>query len=345
MKIVKVLLYIVFGSAALFFGFGLFARKNYRVERSLEINAPRELVYEYVRYYKNFADWSPWQQLDPDMKATINGPDGEAGATYAWQGNSKAGSGKQTIKSASPDRIEQEIAFSEPFESTSPVTMTFEPQGRKTKVTWVMDMHVAFPWNGLAMLTDVDAGVGRDYAVGLGNLKKICEKAAFEKYRGYDAQLVDLPQRYYLGVRETIGIDTVDRFYARHLPTIYEAVQAGKGTMAGMPSGLVWTWDTIARKADMAAALPLTESKMFGKGYQLFPAGGQALVIEHLGPLEKTADAHHAMTTFLAEKQLQPTPFAVEEYMTDPATEPDTTKWLTKVIYFVKKEEQKVNNQ
>jgi effector-binding domain-containing protein len=42
-----------------------------------------------------------------------------------------------------------------------------------------------------------------------------------------------------------------------------------------------------------------------------------------------------ALDEYMAEKGLQYIPPVVEEYLTDPGQEPDTAKWLTKVIYFV----------
>ena len=336
MKILKILLYIVLGLAGLLVVLGIFAKNNYHIERSTQIDAPKELVYEYARYFKNLEGWSPWWHLDPNMQVSYSGKDGEVGAGYHWSGNDKVGEGEQTVTAMTPDRIDTEVKFKRPFESTSPTYMTFQADGKKTNVTWAFDMHVAFPWNGLAMFTDMDAGVGGDYARGLASLKKVCEELAHKKYHGYEVAEIELPVKYYLGVRKTIGVTDITAFYTTNLPKAMEQAQKAGASMAGSPSGLYWSYDEKAGKTDMAAAIPLATETKAGAGFSVFPVGGHpALLIEYLGAYEKTGEAHMAMDEYMAAKGLQSIPPVVEEYVTDPGQEPDTAKWLTKVIYFV----------
>jgi effector-binding domain-containing protein/uncharacterized protein YndB with AHSA1/START domain len=336
MKLLKVLLYIVLGVAALFAGAGLFARKNYHIERSLEINAPREIVFEQVRSFKNFEKWSPWHGLDPDQKTAFEGTDGEVGAVYRWEGNSDVGKGVQTMKAIRPDRVDIEVRFTEPWESTSPTFFTLEEKGEKTRVTWGFDMHVAFPWNAFAMLTDVDAGVGKDYERGLGNLKKLCEGIAHKTYRGYEVLEAELPAKYYAGVRKTIAMSEISAFYAENTPQIMENIQKGGLQIAGPRSSLTWLWDEKNHQTDIAAAFPVGSDKKLGAGIATVKiGGGKALTIDHYGPYDSIGNAHYAMDAYMLEKKLRNLPPVIEEYVTDPAKEPDTLKWLTKVIYFV----------
>lgn len=339
MKILKTLLYIVVSLGVLTVILGLFAKKDYRIERSLEIDAPKEMVYEYVRYFKNLEAWSPWSALDPNMKVTISGTDGEVGAVHAWSGNEDAGEGSQTITAMTPDRIDIEVLMLRPFKMTSPTYMAFEERGSKTNVTWVFNMHVPFPWNGFAMFTDMDAGVGRDYEQGLINLRKICEEMAHKKYRGYEIAAIEIPLKYYVGVRQYVdtAAAVIGQFYATNLPKAMEAIQKSGIVPAGAPSGLFWAWADSTGKADMAAAVPIAEEKKFGKDLSVFPVGGgNALLIEHLGAYDTIGVAHLAMDDYMTEKGLEAIPPVIEEYVTDPGQEPDTAKWLTRVIYFVK---------
>lgn len=335
MKVLKVLLYVVLGLVALFVALGLFGKKDYHIERSIEIDAPKNLIYEYVRYFKNGDAWSPWAHLDPNMKQEITGNDGNVGATHKWSGNDDVGEGQQTITAMTPERIDIRVKFIRPFESESPTYMTFQEQEKTTKVTWAFDMHVAFPWNGLAMFTDMDAGVGGDYARGLQNLKKNCEEIAHKKYNGYEVAEQEIPVQYYAGVRKTVNIPEVEAFYGANLPKVIEQVQKS-GAAAGVPSGLYWTFDQQAGKTDMAVAVPMPEDKKLGSGFGVFPVGGhKAAVIEYMGSYDKIGDAHMAMDEYMKEKGLESILPVVEEYVAGPGREPDTTKWLTRVIYFV----------
>ncbi|MEQ1744814.1 MAG: SRPBCC family protein [Saprospiraceae bacterium] len=335
MKILKFLLYLILGLGVLWVALGIFGKKDYHIERSIEIDAPKDVVYDQVRLFENFPAWSPWAPLDPNMKTSIEGTDGTVGAVYKWAGNDKVGVGQETITALAPDRIDIKITFIEPFESTSPSYMLFEENDKKTKVTWGFDMHIAFPWNGLAMFTDMDAGVGKDYEKGLGNLKKVCEAIAHKKYRGYEVAVEEIPQRFYVGVRKTVAFQDMHAFFETTFGKAMEAVQKNGATLSGAPAGLFWKYDEQAGSADMAAAMPVAADGKFGGGMSVFPIGGtKALVISYYGPYEKTGDAHYAMDEYMAEKKLQNVPPVIEEYVTDPGKEPDTSKWLTRVVYF-----------
>lgn len=174
MKALKVILSIVLIIGALWMLLGLFAKDNYHIERSAEINAPREVVFEQLLLFKNFKNWSPWHVYDPNMKTTITGTDGEPGAVYSWIGNDDVGKGDITLKSVTPGRLDFDINFSD--WGTSPAYFLLEEKDEKTNITWAMDMHVIFPWNAFSMLTDVNAFVGKDFDNGLLNLKKYANK-------------------------------------------------------------------------------------------------------------------------------------------------------------------------
>lgn len=341
MKALKYILYTVAGLAVLFLLLALFAKNNYHIERSTEIDAPREIVYEQIRFFKNLPNWSPWQQIDPNMKTSIEGTDGEVGAVYKWSGNKDVGSGTQTFKSLQPNRIDLEVVL-DGF-STSPVFFNLSENDKKTSVTWAMDMHVPFPWNAFAMLTDVNAFVGKDYEVGLANLKRYCEALAPKKYRGYEVKEADQPPTYYAAIRAEVEFQNIPAYFGENfVKAIQESAKAG-AEMAGHPCGFFWTFDTVAMKTDMAAAIPLNKQVKTGNNVQVLNLGGKAAIIEYFGDYALTAEAHSAMDEYLADKKLQYIPPVVEEYVTDPEQEPDTAKWLTRIIYYVAPKEEKQN--
>jgi hypothetical protein len=178
MKLLKILLYIALGIVALILALGIFGKKEYHIERSIEIDAPKSTIYDYVRMFKNYEEWSPWTALDPNQKTSLSGTDGEVGAKHTWNGNNNVGEGSQTITALKPDRIETLVKFMRPFESESPTFMAFAEKGGKTNVTWGFDMKAPFPMNGLMIFTDVDKAMGKDYEMGLSNLKRVTEELA-----------------------------------------------------------------------------------------------------------------------------------------------------------------------
>ena len=252
MKALRFLLYIALGILALVLILGLFARKSYVIERSIEIAAPKALVMDQVRYFRKFDKWSPWKILDPDRKVNFEGADGEPGAMYKWDGNDDVGSGYQTLKTVSDNQIEIEVARLQPWEAKSMTRFVFEEAGEKIRVTWRFNMIIGFPWNGLAMFTDVDAGIGPDQERGLALLKKQCEGIINKEYRGYEVTTTESAERTYLGLRKGIAIAEVQAFFAENIPALMEAVKKNKLEMIVPQTGMYWVWDTLAMKVDLA---------------------------------------------------------------------------------------------
>jgi effector-binding domain-containing protein len=339
MKALKILLYVVVGLVVLFLLMGLFAKKDYRIERSTMIYAPRDTVFEQVRYFKNFHAWSPWSKIDDNMQWSVEGADGEVGAVYRWKGNDDVGEGAQTLKSVSPERIDIELAFKEPWENTVPTWFELLEKGDSTKITWIFDMKIPFPWNGLAMLTDVNSFVGKDFERGLGNLKKLCENLAHKKYRGYEVLIEKVPESYFLGVRGTVAFDSMKLFFDSAFALVNGGIPANKLTVAGPPTNLYWMWDTLSKTTDMAVAMPVSaavKKPVGGVVSYTLPAADSALVINFYGKYDSIGNAHYAMDDYMREKKLVNVPPVIETYITDPTKEPDTLKWLTRLIYFVK---------
>ncbi len=333
MKVLKYLLFIVLGLGTLWILLCLFAKDAYRIERSMEIEAPTETVYAQVQYFKNFTNWSPWHFMDPDMKISIEGPDGEVGTVYRWDSDDKrVGKGYQKILTANPGRLEYEVDFGL---GVSPSFFSIKGDSSLTTITWVLDMHLPFLMRAGGMLTDINTYVGKDYENGLANLKKYCEALNPKKYRGFKVLEVERDTIQYAMIRQEVDFQDIFTFYGTQIPIALEASNKAGATMKGLPAGLFWQYDTVAMKTDMAIAIPLEKPMKAIPTLELLNLGGKALVVDFLGDFALTAEAHAALEDYMADKKLQSIPPVLEEYVTDPNLEPDTAKWLTRVIYFV----------
>jgi hypothetical protein len=60
------------------------------------------------------------------------------GATYAWEGNSKAGAGSMTIAAATPQKTSIALHFTKPMRSENTAEFTLDPDGAGKRVTWIM---------------------------------------------------------------------------------------------------------------------------------------------------------------------------------------------------------------
>ncbi len=304
------------------------------VERSVEINAPKSVVHKHVSSLALMHDWSPWAKTDSTIKWEIVGEDGTVGAIYKWSGE-KVGIGEQEFIAIGDDTVKMQVRFTTPFESIADAYIILkELAPTSTQVTWGFASNAGRPGNVFMGLMGAEETVGADYQKGLDSLKVIAEKAAANiTYGGFKIEETTFPETHFAFVRDTVKWTEMDTFYSNNLPKIYETLGKG-GKTPGYATGLYHTWDEANQQTDLAAAVaysPVGEVV----GYQTSTLSGKAIKIDYYGSYEGVGPAHEALEAYLKEKNLTFKAPAIEQYVTDPMTEADTSKWLTQIYYLV----------
>ncbi len=170
---------VVVGLLVLFFIIVALRSSDFRMARSITINAPPAAVFPFVNGLREWQLWSPWENIDPNLKRTYFDPPSGPGAAYSWSGNNQVGEGKMTIKSVETDRnIDIKLEFLRPMKANNDVTFTFDPQGGATKVTWAMTGQHNFMGKAFDLVMNLDKMVGRDFEKGLAKLKEVAEKGS-----------------------------------------------------------------------------------------------------------------------------------------------------------------------
>ena len=150
---------------------------TFTVQRSAAIKAPPEKIFAVIDDFHRWPDWSPWEKLDPAIKRTLGGPANGKGATYAWEGNGKAGAGRmEIIESAPASKVGIQLDFIKPFEGHNIAEFTLTPQGDSTQVSWVMRGPTPFVSKLMQVFMSLDRVIGKDFEEGLANLKALTEK-------------------------------------------------------------------------------------------------------------------------------------------------------------------------
>ncbi|MBR0825279.1 SRPBCC family protein [Bradyrhizobium manausense] len=150
---------------------------SFRVERSLAVKAPADVIYPLIADFHFWTGWSPYEGRDPAMKRAFGGAERGKGATYAWDGNSNVGAGRMEILEAStPSKIRIKLDFERPFEGHNTAEFTMAPQGDATLVTWAMYGPAPFMSKVMQVFMNFDNMIGKDFEAGLASLKKLTEK-------------------------------------------------------------------------------------------------------------------------------------------------------------------------
>lgn len=327
-KALRIILWLLLIIVAIFVILGLVGPKEATVQRSIVINAPKAVVFEQIRYFKNSNKWSPWMEMDPNIKVEYKGTDGQEGASYVWSGNDKVGEGEMTNTGVSDGTMNYTVHFIKPFESTSAGYMKAEDTAGMTKVTWSMTMPIAFPMRAMCvMMGGMDKMIGKDFEKGLTKLKTLVESNPTAT-SSIDIKEVDFPAHTYAGVRKVIHFNEMEKFFADSYAMLGEEVRP-----VGSAAGLYYSWDEKNGTSDAVAAFPVTDTnkKIQGVWYTYIPAS-KAYMTVHKGGYAASMNAHMALNqkvTADGKKQS----VVIEEYIVGPGEQKDSTQWVTNIYY------------
>ena len=155
------------------------AEETYTVSREAKIDAPPVRIYEQIVDFRNWPHWSPWEDLDPELRRTYSGAESGKGSVYAWSGNRKAGTGHmEIIGAAEPSRVQIDLIFEKPWRARNDTVFTIEPEGSGSRVTWSMTGKKTLMTKAMGIFTSMDKLVGSDFEKGLQQLKATTEAPA-----------------------------------------------------------------------------------------------------------------------------------------------------------------------
>ena len=170
MKILKRILVAIVSIVVLLLIVALFVPKEFKTEKEITINKPKQEVFDYIKLVKNQDNFGVWQLSDPDLKSTEEGIDGTVGYKNSWDGK-KTGKGSQTITNiVEGERVDSELDFGM-GDPAKAYFITNEVSPTETNVVWGIEGKSPYPMNLMGLFFDM----GDDFEQGLKNLKELVE--------------------------------------------------------------------------------------------------------------------------------------------------------------------------
>jgi hypothetical protein len=149
------------------------------VERAARVDAPSSNVLERIVDLRRWQAWSPWEDVDPQLRRDYGGADSGVGATYAWEGNRRAGKGRMEIVGVEATGgtavVTIGVHFVKPFKSESTSVFRLDDDGGATAVTWTMTGPRTLMTKVMGVFTSMDKVLGPDLEKGLDRLKSAAE--------------------------------------------------------------------------------------------------------------------------------------------------------------------------
>lgn len=312
---------------------GLLGPKHVHMEKSIEIDAPADFVFDHANTFEKNQKWSPWEEKDPNMTKTIDGTDGTVGAVYSWKGNDQVGEGSQTILEVGENKLVSELNLM----SIAKVTFTAEDAEGKSTATWSYDEEPGFLMRAMYMLGDIEDFIGPDFEHGMENLKTLVEtnKAEKKEFNGHIIDEIELPEITLVGHRELVSWADMETFFNDGYAKVYGALAKAGIEPAGNSYAVYYTWDEENQQADAMACVPVASGTLL-EGLPSETVSGKALQIEYVGNYEGSGGAHEALEAYMKWHNIEFGGMAIEEYVVGPMSETDPSKFQTRIIYPVK---------
>jgi effector-binding domain-containing protein len=297
---------------------GMLLPRNIRVQRSVDVARPASLIYATLNSFQLFPKWSPWQNLDPNMRQSTEGPREGVGAKLVC-------SGTQVITGSTPDRsVESDIDFGKMGVAKSSILLN--PQGSFTRVTWMLDTDMGAGPVGRYFGLFMDRMIGRDYERGLSQLKVLMEGMPDVDIGGFAAEPVELTSMPILVVSETSPPDSasISKAYAEGYAQIGKFMAKGKLHQRGAPLGI--DGEMTATTFAFEAGIPIDSADTVagtGEKVRLTQSyAGKALKTTHLGPYDTLPKTYGIFRAYMAAHDYAAAGAPNSWYIDDPTSTP-----------------------
>lgn len=302
--------------------------KEMTVERSTTINAPASVVWDQMVHFKNWPNWSPWEEMDSTITNTYSGNDGEPGSTSHYT-SKKSGEGKMTNTGVTGMKMTYDLEFIKPFKAMTTGYVAVTEENGATKATQHFHEEVPFMMRGASALMGGEKMIRESFDRGLTLLKEYSEKHASDGNGGMTVQDVQFPGYTYATIRKTIPWAEMEKFFSDTYGMLGK--EAGQ-RIIGPASCLAYNWDTVKHEADLAVGFPVSGTDAVKSANMIAVPASSAYMIEYKGPYSGFMGAHGALGQHIAAKGKTPS-LVIEEYIVGPHDQPDSTQWVSKIYY------------
>ena len=297
------------------------------VERSITVERPATMLFAIVNSYRNFEQWSPWAERDPNANYTVSGPDSGVGARLSWSGEPHlVGSGWQEIIASTPyEQIDIMLDFDSQGIATS--RFTFQPVADATLITWSFDSDLTEGLNffdgflaryfGLLF----DRWIGNDYEKGLANLKRFAESLPVSDFSQLEINQLNVAAQDILFVTTSSSQNPGDiaSVIAVAYAEISEFMSAESIHMTGQPMAITRAWEEGGYQFDAAIPVDFIPARLSGNIKAGSSPSGAAVRAIHHGAFDQLMPTYEKLAAYMSAHGLSHGSVSWEHYITDPA--------------------------
>lgn len=308
---------------------------NYQIRRTQKIDANINLVYDKIRDFKSWPDWSPWLIHEQETKLEYSENCNDEGGFYSWNGQ-RVGAGKLThVKFEQPLHIEQKLEFTKPFKAVCEVGFEFTEKDGQTEINWYMRGKMPFLFRFMTEKTK--QMISKDYDLGLamlkGQLVPSSEHPTLQFEGETTKQAVTVLCKGFSG-----GLQIMEKVMQQEFPKLLEYAEQQQGEITGAPFTAYHKTNIRTMEFVCDMAIPVSETIEAGD-YQVKTLGGGRFYKVSVGGDYKflelawyAAIAHIKMYKLKYDKSRA----SLEVYENDPEQVDSTNEILTTLYIAIK---------
>ncbi|WP_298536440.1 GyrI-like domain-containing protein [uncultured Algibacter sp.] len=339
----KTLKYILFLLLIVVIGLAIYIAvqpNEFSFSRSRVIKAPKSLLFDKVNDFKNWPNFSPWIEKEPNADLTYGEKTSGVDGNYSWNGEI-LGEGKMTTVAVENHKsISQQIVFIKPFESESDINWTFEDTDDGINVTWAMKGKQDFMTKMYTTFAgSIEENTSPDFDRGLFKLDSIVQ-VDMKKYSIEVDGVTEHGGGFYIYNTTSCKISDLAQKMQEMLPKVGNYAMNNNLQMAGPPFVNYHKWDEANNAVMFSCCVPTTEKVVSNNPDiltgQLKPF--KAIKTTLKGNYNNLKEAWDTTMKFIPKNGFEfeekgPT---IESYPTDPMSIPNPANWITEIYIAVK---------
>lgn len=337
MKLIKVILSILVAFIVLWVVVAFFSPKYISVKESIVIEHAPNVIFNQVNDFKNWENWSVWNQKDSLMKLTYSNPSFGENSSIKWESESEGNGSQKIIESLAYEKIRILVQLDDWNDNFSN-WMLRELGEFKTEVIWEFeDTEVSFFFRPMGF--SISNSIKDDYIKSLENLKYFCENEKQENKK-INPTLIQNDSFNYIGKHIICSKEEFNSELGKAYGELITICSKSNWEIIGMP--FVINFDNTDESIEFEAAFKLSKNVKAPRRYTSgeIPSG-ETVIVSHYGLYENLPASYILIENWIRDNGYSPNGNSYEIYITDPGSEPDSSKWETQLFYPVIK----VNNE
>lgn len=314
---------------------------EFNFSRSRVTKAPVSVVYDKVNDFKNWPEFSPWMEQEPDATLTYGDKTSGANSSYSWNGEVLGEGSMKTLSTEKNTSIAQHITFIKPFESESDINWFFENTSEGTKVTWNMKGKLDFMTKVYTTFAgSIEDMTGPDYERGLFKLDSVVT-ADMKKYSVIVNGITEHSGGFYIYNTVSCKIPDMPKHIQQMMPKLGDYAMKNNIKMAGAPFNYYHKWDTENNTVMFSCCVPTTE-RVISTAPDILTGqlkSFKALKTTLKGDYVNLKEAWETTMKHIEDNdglETNPNGPMLEAYRNDPMQHPNPADWITELYIALK---------